>query len=286
MVKNNRGGVRDGCFICRYEKRKLLLIIRNYYIGKYCVTAKLYAIFIFPSQLTSRILYLGLFAKHIFCSNVSFIFVMNPAFFIAFRIAMFRRKFFETTDKLISDQTSSYWDSSFQNIACSRRQGHIVARYRRNFSIHVSKKGIHRRPYSPGESYRIPLCSVYTIHSIVRRSWCAHTNPRKRVAEPHRQKRLLTNPIKIMHFRAFANERCHFISTETSHVVRRSCQHRSPLIIIMDIENGYRRDAPCINVPALSHADKQICCDCVYERTVSNFSIFSFFIFYFRHSAR
>jgi len=77
-----------------------------------------------------------------------------------------------------------------------------------------------------------------------------------------------------MHFRAFANERCHFISTGTSHVVRRSCQHRPPLIIIMDIENGYRRDAPCINVPALSHADKQICRDCVYERAVSNFSIF------------
>jgi len=186
----------------------------------------------------------------------------------------------------ISDQTSSYWDSSFQNTACSRRQDHIVVRYRRNFSIVCRKKGFIGARIPPVNPIDISLCSVHTIHSIVRRSWCAHTNLRKRVAGPHRQKRLLTNPIKIMHFRAFANERCHFISTETSHVVRRSCQHRSPLIIIMDIENGYRRDAACINVPALSHADKQICRDCVYERTVSNFSIFFFFIFYFRHSAR
>lgn len=95
MAKNNRGGVWDGCFICRYEKRKLLLIIRNYYIGKYCVTAKLYAIFIFPSQLTSRILYLGLFAKHIFCSNV-FVYFCNESR-VLHRVHQRSRKIFDET---------------------------------------------------------------------------------------------------------------------------------------------------------------------------------------------
>lgn len=104
----------------------------------------------------------------------------------------------------------------------SDRQYRIVARYRRNFSTAIRKRDLsalvfprwnHRTPFS--RSYIPPFDKA---NARVRSH--AHKSMETSIVEPHRQKRPLTNSIKIMHFRAFANERCHFISTWTSHVVR------------------------------------------------------------------
>lgn len=88
----------------------MLLIIRNYYIGKYCVTAKLYAIFIFPSQLTSRMLVTLsriIYQTYFFAATFPFIFTFRSAFRVLRRVHRQSRRISDKTRRYAEQQRSS-----------------------------------------------------------------------------------------------------------------------------------------------------------------------------------